>query len=80
MSPSTDRMARSPLPMNAGLPSGWAAGPVPAEHAVRGIHSVALTPTDTAATAELLTAGLGLQPLGDEPGRQRFATGAGRSG
>ncbi len=64
----------------AGASDGWAAGPVPAEHAVRGVHSVALTLTDTAATAELLTAGLGFRGLGEERGRLRFAAGAGGIG
>ena len=58
----------------AGGADAWLGGPVPAERAVRGVHSVALTVTEAAPTAELLTDGLGLRPAGEEPGRLRFAT------
>ena len=51
----------------------WLGGPVPAEHAVRGVHSVALTVADPEPTAELLTLGLGLAAAGEAPGRLRFA-------
>ena len=53
----------------------WSGGPVTAEHAVRGIHSVALTLADPTATAELLTDGMGLRALGETPGRLRFGAG-----
>ena len=65
---------------NEGLPEAWPEGAVPGEHAVRGVHSVALTLSDPEPTAELLTAGLGLRPAGEEPGRLRFAAGAGGIG
>ena len=58
----------------AGEPLPWLGGPVPAEHAVRGVHSVALTLAEPVATAELLTEGMGLRPRGEEPDRLRFAT------
>ena len=62
-------------------PRGWTGGPVPAERAIRGVHSVAMTLTDPEATAELLTAGMGLEPAGEAPGRLRFsAAGAGDVG
>ena len=53
----------------------WPQGAVSAEHAVRGIHSVALTLADPLATVELLTEGMGLRAAGEAPGRLRFAVG-----
>ena len=59
----------------AGEAGVWPGGPVPGPRAIRGVHSVALTVADPAATVELLVDGMGLRAAGEEPGRLRFATG-----
>ena len=59
---------------------GWAGGAVPTERAILGVHSVALTLADPEATAELLTAGMSLEPAGEAPGRLRFSAAAGGIG
>jgi glyoxalase family protein len=56
-----------------GESGAWLGGPIAAERAVRGVHSVALTVADATATAELLTAGLGLRAAGEAAGRLRFS-------
>ena len=58
----------------------WEAGPIPAEHAVRGLHSVTLTEAGFEDTAELLTGTLGFQLVEDAGNRYRFATGTGGTG
>jgi glyoxalase family protein len=58
----------------------WEDGPVPAEHAIRGLHSVALTEAGYEHTAELLTGTLGFRLVGESASRFRFATGDGRAG
>jgi glyoxalase family protein len=57
---------------------GWAGGPVPAGHAVRGFDHVTLLSSDPAGTAELMTSTLGFRQTGEAEGRTRFE--AGRSG
>lgn len=57
----------------------WADGPIPLEHAIRGIHSVTLTAASEAPTSFLTTA-LGFRPVGEDSGRKRFAIGQGGSG
>ncbi|HET6260126.1 MAG TPA: ring-cleaving dioxygenase [Pseudonocardia sp.] len=61
--------------------SGWdgVAG-VPAEHAVRGLHAVTMSERLPEATAELLSATLGMRLQGEDGDRTRFAMGAGGTG
>jgi glyoxalase family protein len=66
-------------PRVAALP-GWPDGPVPAEHAVRGIHGATIWEDGDRGTAEFLTRLMGFRPIGEEGNRLRFesaATGAG---
>jgi glyoxalase family protein len=60
---------------NAGAPSGLAyeAGGVDAAEALRGFHSVTLRVARPDATARVLTGVLGLEEVGEEDGRLRFA-------
>jgi len=51
---------------------GWAGGPVPAQEAIRGFHSVTLTVRRAAPTAAVLTDALGLTPGGQEGALSRF--------
>jgi glyoxalase family protein len=53
----------------------WAGGPVPAEHAIRGFHSVTLSLAGHEETARLLTGTLCFRPAGAEGPRSRFETG-----
>ncbi len=50
----------------------WEEGPVPARHAVRGVHSVTLAEQGFEATADLLTEVFGLRPAGELRNRFRF--------
>ncbi len=63
----------------AALPT-WAAGPVEAEHAVRGFRSVTLWEDGGDETAALLTGRLGYRKLGEEANVERFVHGAGGPG
>jgi predicted esterase/catechol 2,3-dioxygenase-like lactoylglutathione lyase family enzyme len=56
---------------------GAVEGPVPAEHAIRGLHSVTLWEEDAAATAAFLTGTLGFQQVAEEGGLTRYAVGGG---
>jgi glyoxalase family protein len=59
----------------------WDGSPVPAEHALRGFHSVSLSLDDGEDTARLLTATLGFAHAGDAGNRSRFiAAGGGGTG
>jgi glyoxalase family protein len=58
----------------------WGGGEVPAEVAIRGLHSATATLAEGDATQQLLTGVLGFHQVGKEGKRQRFATGAGGSG
>ncbi len=58
----------------------WPGGPVPVEHAVRGIHSVTLTEGSAEPTTTFLTARLGFRPVAEAGDRRRFAIGAGGPG
>jgi glyoxalase family protein len=58
----------------------WDTELVPAEHAVRGLHSVTLSVTEEDATAGMLTDGLGLSFANQESNRLRFAAGQGGPG
>ncbi|WP_118134940.1 ring-cleaving dioxygenase [Oceanicella sp. SM1341] len=62
----------------AGVPGieaepGWSDGSVPAEHAIRGFHSVNLLLADAGATAEVLTDVFGFAEIGQEGSLRRFA-------
>ncbi|MEC3979935.1 ring-cleaving dioxygenase [Amycolatopsis sp. H20-H5] len=58
----------------------WDTKLVPAEHAVRGLHSVTLSVSKEDATAGMLTDGLGLGFSHQDSNRLRFAAGAGGAG
>jgi glyoxalase family protein len=58
----------------------WERSPVPAEHQLRGMHSVRLWERELAPTATLLTQGLGFVALGSEDGWQRFGVDGGGAG
>jgi glyoxalase family protein len=61
--------------------SGWDGyGSIPAEHAVRGLHSVELSETVIDPTASLLQDLLGMDYHGESSGRANFTMGAGASG
>jgi glyoxalase family protein len=55
----------------------WEAGPVPAEHAVRGFAGVTLTEWNPQITSEVLTGLLGFRPAGELGDRFRFDAGGG---
>jgi glyoxalase family protein len=57
----------------------WAGGPIPAEYAARGFHSVTLSLKDTARTAELLTGTLGFTLVQTEGARTRYVAAEGGS-
>jgi glyoxalase family protein len=50
----------------------WADSPVPADHQLRGFHSVTLVVPEFGPTADVLTDVLGYEHVGDEDGRRRF--------
>jgi glyoxalase family protein len=58
----------------------WADGPVPAEVAIRGFHSVTLWEAELEPTARLLTETLGFAPVGEEGPRARFKMSGTRPG
>ncbi|MBA8824675.1 glyoxalase family protein [Saccharopolyspora lacisalsi] len=58
----------------------WNQGPIPPEHAIRGLHSVTLTEVSHEHTAELFTDTLGFRLLHESSARFRFTTGHGGSG
>ncbi|WP_216214055.1 ring-cleaving dioxygenase [Amycolatopsis aidingensis] len=58
----------------------WDNGHVPAEHAIRGLHSVTLSVSREDATAGMLTEGLGLSFSERDGNRFRFQAGAGGPG
>ena len=58
----------------------WADGPIPAEHALRGFHSVTLWVDYAAPSAALLTDILGYAPAGQAGQRQRFSSSSGAAG
>jgi len=59
---------------------GWAGGPVPVEHAIRGFHGATLLVRDTEPTARLLTETMGFTVAGEEGDRTRYAMGDGAPG
>jgi glyoxalase family protein len=54
---------------------GWPDGPVPAEHAVRGVHAVTIWEDGDAGSAEFLTRTMGFRAKGEEQTRLRFESG-----
>ena len=61
--------------------SGWdGVGAVPAEHAIRGLHSVTMTERLLDPTAEMLAGLLGMQLGGEDADRARFAMAGGGAG
>ena len=54
----------------------WADGPVPAEHAVRGLHGGTIWEDGDRGTAEVLTGQLGYRLVGEEGNRLRFESSA----
>lgn len=60
--------------------SPWDNGMVPAEHAIRGLHSVTLSVTSEDATAGMLVDDLGLRFDSQQNNRFRFAAGEGGPG
>lgn len=56
----------------------WPGGPVPVEHAIRGIHGASLCLTGYEKSAQLLTEVLGFELVGQEGSRFRFRAGEGR--
>jgi glyoxalase family protein len=53
----------------------WADGPVPSEHAIRGLHGATLWEDGDTGSADLLTKTMGFQPVGDEGQLIRFQSG-----
>jgi catechol 2,3-dioxygenase-like lactoylglutathione lyase family enzyme len=66
-------------PRVAGLP-GWTDGPVPAEHAVRGMLGVTVWEDGDRGTAAFLTSLMGLRQVGEEGNRLRFESAVAGSG
>jgi catechol 2,3-dioxygenase-like lactoylglutathione lyase family enzyme len=54
---------------------GWREGPVPAEHAIRGVHGVTIWEDGDAGSSELLSGTMGFQQHGAQENRIRFASG-----
>jgi catechol 2,3-dioxygenase-like lactoylglutathione lyase family enzyme len=52
---------------------GWREGPLPAEHAIRGVHAVALWEEKHEPTAKLLTEEMGFHLIGQEGNVFRYA-------
>ncbi|CAN5880570.1 ring-cleaving dioxygenase [soil metagenome] len=64
-------VARGP----AGAPRRWADSPVPAEHAITGIHGMSMVVNDPTPTSGFLANPLGFVAAGVEGERHRFAAG-----
>jgi glyoxalase family protein len=58
----------------------WARGPVPGEHAIRGLYAVTLTEHRADTTAGLLTDAMGFRLVDESGNRARFDTGDGGAG
>ena len=54
----------------------WLSGPIPADSAIRGLHSVTISERKSESTSELLTAVMGYESLGNEDDRSRFRAGS----
>ncbi|MFZ5624543.1 MAG: ring-cleaving dioxygenase [Gemmatimonadota bacterium] len=57
----------------AGAVPGWDSGTLPAEHAIRGLHTTTLWVSELAPTAQVLTDALGFTRVGEHEGTVRFA-------
>ncbi|KAB7732119.1 ring-cleaving dioxygenase [Rudanella paleaurantiibacter] len=57
------------------LRTGWATGPVPAQFAIRGFHTVTLNEANPDATIKLLTESMDHRLVAEEAGRFRFVAG-----
>ncbi len=64
----------------AGAQPGWAGGPIPAAHAIRGFHAATLWVRAHEPTRRVLTELMGFRFVGEEGDRSRYASGAGPSG
>lgn len=53
----------------------WRSGPVPVDHAIRGLHSVTICERRKQSTVELLADVMGYQPVAQEDNRFRFRAG-----
>ncbi len=60
--------------------TAWEDGPVPPEHAIRGIHAVTVKETRADPTGAFLTDALGFRLTVEAAGRMRFQTAEGESG
>ena len=60
--------------------TAWQAGPVPAEHQIRGMHAVRLLEREMSPTTEALEASMGFELLGEEAGWHRWVVDGGGSG
>ncbi|HVM15015.1 MAG TPA: ring-cleaving dioxygenase [Egibacteraceae bacterium] len=58
----------------------WERGPVPGEHAIRGLYAVTMAEEGYEATADLLTETLGFRHVAEEANRFRFDVGSGGPG
>jgi glyoxalase family protein len=58
----------------------WADGPVPAEHAVRGLHGATVWEDGDRGTADFLTRLMGFRQVGEEGNRLRFESAAAGAG
>jgi glyoxalase family protein len=52
--------------------AAWKKSPVPAEHALRGFHTVAISEAEIGLTHALVTEVMGFRLVGDEKGRRRY--------
>jgi glyoxalase family protein len=59
---------------------GWNGTGIPAEHALRGMHTAELTVRDALPTEDLLTKFMGYRPVRREGNRARFEAGSGEPG
>jgi glyoxalase family protein len=55
--------------------SPWSEGPLPAEHAVRGLHGATIWEDRDAGSGDFLTRTLGFSAAGEEPNLRRFEAG-----
>ncbi|OLC61142.1 ring-cleaving dioxygenase [archaeon 13_1_40CM_4_53_4] len=60
--------------------TGWAHGPIPREHAIRGFHSITLSEDVLERTESVLVDTLGFRLVGQEENRLRYEAGKGAAG
>lgn len=68
------------VPTGSDTRPGWTAGPVPAEHAIRGVHAVTLPERSPEGTAALMAGPLGFHAIATEGDWTRYTLGHGASG